>query len=145
MNDRPTQAAAPPALLDDVALLALVVAHGTDGTLHRDEVGALLDRLRALETDFGGDAEASLQRAAGRYDRVAVERLDAMAARVAHGLDADARSRVFAALVAVAEADGVVHPMEATLLRHLAHAWGVANWPADGALAFSVQASASAG
>ncbi|HLA64117.1 MAG TPA: TerB family tellurite resistance protein, partial [Rhodothermales bacterium] len=117
-----------PDLLDDLALLALVVAHGTDGRLHREEVDALLDHLRALEADFGSDAEVSLQRAAHRYERVGVDRMEDDAVRLGLGLDPDVRERAFAALVAIAEADGVVHKMEATLLRHVAHAWGIDGW-----------------
>lgn len=119
-------------LLDDLALLALVVAHGTDGSLHHDEVVALLDHLRALEADFdGASAEEALQRAAHRYESERVDRLEDDAARLAVALLPDVRTRAFAALVAIAEADGVVHPMEATLLRHIAHTWDLGAWPAE--------------
>lgn len=131
MPHNPPPPAGTPALLDDLALLALVVAHGTDGRLHQDEAGALLGRLRAIEADFGGDAEASLQRAAQRYESARIDRLEDDAARLGLALPPAARARAFAALVAVAEADGVVHPMEATLLRHVAQAWGLDAWPAD--------------
>src|SRR5688572_29019391 len=118
-----------PSLMDDVSLLALVLAHGTDGAIHGDEVRVLLDSLSALKDDLPGDAEKSLQRAAGHYERVPIEGLEDVTDRIARSLAPAPLARVFAVLVAVAEADGVLHPMEATFLRHLAQAWRVGTWP----------------
>jgi uncharacterized tellurite resistance protein B-like protein len=126
-------AGAAPSLMDDVALLALVLAHGTDGAVHADEVRVLLDSLSALKEDLPGDAEKSLQRAAGHYEGVQIEHLEDVADRIARALAPAPLARVFAVLVAVAEADGVLHPMEATFLRHLAQAWRVGIWPGAGA------------
>jgi hypothetical protein len=122
-------AGAAPSLMDDVALLALVLAHGTDGAVHGDEVRVLLTSLSSLRDDLPGDAEKSLQRAAGQYERVPIERLEDVTDRIARALPPAPLARVFAVLVAVAEADGVLHPMEATFLRHLAQAWRVGTWP----------------
>ena len=124
-----------PSSLDDVALLALVLAHGTDGAVHGDEVRVLLEKLSSLQDALPGDAEKSLQRAAGLYECFPVERLELVSDRIARSLEPAALTRVFAVLVAVAEADGVLHPMEATFLRHLGQAWRVGAWPSTGASA----------
>lgn len=109
----------------DLALVALVVAYGADAALNRREAGALLDELRLLEPSFSGSAEAALERAAAAYRESRVEHVEEAVGRLGVGLDARGRVEAFDALVSIAEADGAVRTMEATLLRHIGQAWGL--------------------
>ena len=118
--------------LADLALLTLVVAHGTDADLDPRETKALVHQLDLLSDAFGGDdvrsgAELSdlVERAVGAYGGLSVRDLDGVVLRLRDGLDATQRARAHAALVEVADADGVVHTMEKTFLRHVAQAWGL--------------------
>lgn len=118
--------------LDDLALLALVVAHGLDSDLNARETDVLVDRVAnaapALEGhELSGDQLSEIvRRSVERYRSLSVHDLDDVVETTRDAWDEGTRARAFAALVAVAEADGVVHTMERTFLRHLGTAWRVA-------------------
>ncbi len=116
--------------LADLALLTLVVAHGTDADLDPRETRVLVDQLDRIsgvlgDAISGADLSDLVERAVGAYGAVSVVGLDTVVARLRDALDAVQLARAHAALVQVADADGVVHTMEATLLRHVAQAWGL--------------------
>lgn len=112
--------------LRDLALLALLVAHGADAELDGREIDALAERLLGLEPALSGDDVIRLVReAAQAYAEVPVAGTDRIVARLGATLPRAVREAAFALLRAVAEADGVMHPMESTLLRHVARAWGI--------------------
>ena len=121
----------PAALLADVAVVALVVAHGMDADLDPRESRVAVENLTGLsETLTGtrlGMAELSthVEGAVTRYGHLTVPAFEALVESLARRLDADARAAAFAVLVSVAEADGVVRTMEQTVLRHIATAWDV--------------------
>ncbi|WP_420454973.1 TerB family tellurite resistance protein [Rubrivirga sp.] len=117
-----------PSPLDDLALLTLVVAHGTDADLDPRETRVLVRQLDALSDVFddahsGADLSDLVENAVEAYGRLSVRGLDDVVARLRDTLDTALLARAHAALVEVADADGVVHTMEKTFLRHLAQAW----------------------
>ena len=119
-----------PSPLADLALLTLVVAHGTDADLDPRETRVLVHQLDLLADTFqdapsGADLSHLVEDAVEAYGRLSVVGLDEVVARLRDTLDDDRRARALAALVEVADADGVVHTMEATFLRHVAQAWGL--------------------
>ena len=124
---------APPTPLEDLALLTLVVAHGTDADLDPRESRALVRQLDLLSDAFGDDAVHSgadlshlVEAAVEAYGALSVLGLDAVVGRLKERLSETERARAHAALVEVADADGTVHTMEKTFLRHVAQAWGLA-------------------
>jgi tellurite resistance protein len=126
----------PADLLADVTVVALAVAHGMDADLDPRESRVVIQRLSASAVALTGEpvsmAELShdVERAVARYGRLTVPEFEALVASVGGALGEEGRAAVFEILVGVAEADGVVRTMEQTLLRHIAHAWGVG--PPDG-------------
>lgn len=115
-------------VLADLALIALVVAHGTDADLDPRETRALVAQVEELARAFGEDPSgedlsAYVEGAIGAYRDLSVRGLDDVVERVRQRTSPAGLARIHAALVAVAEADGVVHTMERTVLRHIAHAW----------------------
>jgi tellurite resistance protein len=112
--------------LRDVALLALVIAHGADADLDPREIDAIADRLLTLDDRLSGDDVIVVFRdAACEYADMKVVNAEVVVARLADALNHDDRRRAFAMLRAVAEADGVMHPMESAFLRHVAQAWEI--------------------
>ena len=121
---------APTSPLADLALLSLVVAHGTDGDLDPRETHEMVHQLNVLsdwfhEVHSGEDLSKLVEHAVSAYGDVRVVGLDAIVQRLRDTLSLDDLARAHAALVEVADADGVVHTMEKTFLRHVAQAWGL--------------------
>lgn len=115
-------------VLADLALLSLVVAHGTDADLDPRETHALVEQVEALSQAFGHETSGEdlsdlVEGAVRAYGDLRVLGLDVVVERVGARTSPAGLARIHAALVAVAEADGRVHTMERTVLRHLAHAW----------------------
>lgn len=122
---------AEPTPLADLALLALVVAHGTDADLDPRESREMVRQLDRIATAFGDEASGAdlsglVEHAVRDYGQLSVIGLDTVVARLGAALTPAQTARAHAALVEVADADGKVHTMERTLLRHLAQAWGLA-------------------
>ena len=121
----------PASLLSDVAVVALAVAHGMVADLDPRESRVVIERLSASAVALTGEpvsmAELShhVEQAVRRYGRLTVPELEALVAATGEALGPDRRALVFAILVGVAEADGVVRTMEQTVLRHIAQTWGV--------------------
>lgn len=119
----------PPSALADLALLTLVVAHGTDAALDPRETHTLVRQLGLLAEDFqedghsGADLSDLVEAAVAAYGRVSVRDLDDVVDRLRTTLAPEDLARAHAALVRVADADGVVHTMEKAFLLHLAQAW----------------------
>ena len=112
--------------LADLTLLALVIAYGADADLDPREVDTLAEQLHALAPHLSGDDVILIvRRGAEAYLDTRVEGAETVVHRLAGALDADGRALAYEALEAVAEADERVHPMERTLLRHVAAAWGL--------------------
>ena len=116
--------------LADLALLTLVVAHGTDADLDPRETRVLVQQLDEVGEDLrdahsGADLSDLVEAAVKAYGALSVRDLDEVVDRLGRALDPAQVARVHAALVRVADADGVVHTMERTFLRHLAQAWGL--------------------
>lgn len=112
--------------LRGIALLALVIAHGADADLDSREIDTLADRLLSLEGSLSGDDVIVVFREAAReYAAMKVISAEDMVAQLAQSLDFRGRRRAFSLLRAVAEADGVIHPMESALLRHIAEGWDI--------------------
>jgi len=110
--------------LADLTLLALVIAHGADADLDPREVDALAGRLHGLAPELSGDDVIRIvQQGAQVYLDTRVEGAETVVHRLAGALSPDDLERAYEALQAVAEADEALHPMESTLLRHVATAW----------------------
>ena len=117
--------------LADLAVLTLVVAHGTDADLDPRETRMLVQQLGELSTlldpdvhsaaDLGAVVEAAVE----AYGSLSAVGLDAVVARFRDAVGPALLARSHAALVRVAAADGVVHTMERTVLLHIAQAWGL--------------------
>lgn len=120
-----------PTPLADLALLTLVVAHGTDADLDVRETRAIVTQLATLAEEISGDAVSGsdlsdvVEAAVEAYGDVRVQSLDAVVDRLRAALAPTLLARAHAALVAVATADGVVHTTEGAFLRHLAQSWGL--------------------
>lgn len=129
MGSTSERMAPPPSTpLADLALLALVIAHGTDADLDPRETRALVHQLDLLSDAFGdvrsgADLSDLVEEAVAQYGALSVPDLDEVVARLGAALDDGQRARAHAALVSVADADGVFHTMEKTVLRHMAQAW----------------------
>lgn len=111
--------------LRGIALLALLLAHGADAELDPREIDAIADRLLALESSLSGDDVIVVFREAAKTYALRDTLADDIIVELAHSLDMSARRRAFALLRAVAEADGVIHPGEFTLMRDVAEGWGI--------------------
>ncbi len=110
--------------LADLTLLALVIAHGADADLDPREVDTLATYLHRLAPRLSMEEVVEIVKEGGRaYLDTRVEGAETVVYRLAGALDADGRAQAYATLQAVAEADTVLHPMESTLLRHVAAAW----------------------
>ena len=117
-------AAFPEGALADLTLLALVIAHGADADLDPREVDTLSERLHSLAPQLSGDDVIRIvKEGAQTYLDTRVEGAETVVHRLAGALGPDDRARAYDTLRAVAEADDTVHPMESTLLRHVAAAW----------------------
>lgn len=114
-----------PVLLQRVAFAALLVASGGEGEFEAQELRTIAGRLRSRfpwsDVDIVTEAIAQALIDLGR---VSVEVGSAQVAELRDALDPQSLGLVFDDLAAVARADGSVHRMEATLLRHIADAWG---------------------
>ena len=124
-----------PTPLGDLAVLTLVVAHGTDADLDPRETRVLVEQIadlaHALDPDVhsGSDLSDVVEQAVAAYGALSVVGLDTVVARFRDAVSPPTLARSHAALVRVADADGHVHTMERTLLRHLAQAWGLDGAP----------------
>lgn len=120
----------PSSPLADLALLTLVVAHGTDADLDPRETQVLVQQLDEVGEELrdahsGADLSGLVEAAVAAYGELSIRDLDEVVARLRRTLDQAQIARAHAALVRVADADGVVNTMERTFLRHLAQAWGL--------------------
>lgn len=110
--------------LIDLTLLALVIAHGADADLDPREVDTLAERLHRLAPHLSGDDVIRIVKEGAKvYLDTRVEGAETVVHRLAGALTPNDRERAYEALEAVAEADEEMHPMESTLLRHVAAAW----------------------
>ena len=126
---------AEPGPLSDLAVLTLVVAHGTDASLDPRETRVLVEQIADLaavldpDVHSGADLGDVVEQAVDAYGDLSVVGLDTVVARFRDTVPAPTLARAHAALVQVARADGVVHTMERTVLRHLAQAWDLDGSP----------------
>lgn len=117
------------ATLTDFATLAFVIAHGADADLDTREMDILTERVdslsRTLMQKSLGEAKLGtiLQEATRQYHELAIADVNTVLDRLGRSLDPEQRAQVYAAFVEVAAADGMMHMMEQTLLRHIASAW----------------------
>jgi len=112
--------------LHDLALLALVIAHGADSDLDPREIDTIAERLFQIGDGLSGDDVIVVFRDAARaYMDMQVIGAEVIVENLGQQLDEDGRKQAFALLRAVAEADGIMHLMESTLLRHVAQAWDI--------------------
>lgn len=127
----PTRMDRPPSPLADLALLCLVVAHGTDADLDPRETQVVVEQLDRLAADLGEEAHSGfdlsglVETAVGAYGALSLRDLDDVVGRLRESLAPEVLARMHAALVRVADADGVVHTMEKAFLLHLAQSWGL--------------------
>lgn len=122
--------ASTPSPLADLAVLTLVVAHGTDADLDPRESHELVRQLDEVATELGDEISGAdlsdlVEAAVHTYGSLSVVGLDTVVGRLREALSPVHLARAHAALVGVADADGVVHTMEKTVLRHIAQAWGL--------------------
>ena len=119
----------PSPALTDFATVAFVIAHGADGSLDTREVGVLERRIESLATSLdlaplsGANVSQVVRTAGEAYIGMAVPEVDVVLDRLGRALDARQRAEVYGAFVEIAAADGSMHRMEQTLLRHIAAAW----------------------
>ena len=125
----PDSAADPSTTLTDFATLAFVIAHGADATLDTREMDVLSNRIESLARTLsltplsGTDLGAVLQKATLQYGELAIPDVNTVLDRLGRSLNPEQRSHAYAAFVEIAAADGTMHTMEQTLLRHIATAW----------------------
>lgn len=118
--------ASDPVLLQSVAFAALLVASGGEGELEAQELRTIAGRLRSRFPWSDDDiVTEAIAQALIHLGRVSVEVGSAQVAELRDALDTHSLRLLFDDLAAVARADGSVHRMEATLLRHIADAWDI--------------------
>jgi len=119
----------PTATLTDFATLAFVIAHGADANLDTRELEVLTHRVESVSQTLvdtpltAADVSGVLRAAAETYSGLAVADANPILDRLGRALTSEQRSEVYAAFVEIAAADGTMHLMEQTLLRHIALAW----------------------
>lgn len=115
-----------PARLEEMALVALIVASGGEGSISGSALDAILrwltDRFQDVDAVHRFDAFA---RAVARFEKASVTTFSTSVAELGRELSAPERTAAFCDLQRVAEADGVVHAVERTLLRYVADAWKI--------------------
>lgn len=115
-------------MIEDIALIALHLAHATDDDLAQEEVGemsASLQHWRRDETE--PTALAAIKAALETYVQAGAEAaFDGAVARVKTRLSASDRAVLVADLTAIALADGTMLDAELDVLNRLSEAWGVA-------------------
>ncbi len=121
---------AAPTPLADLALLTLVVAHGLDADLDPRESREVVRQLEQVALEIGDEISGAdlsdlVESAVQRYGSLSVVGLDTVVLRLRDALPPVHLARAHAALVGVADADGVMHTMEETVLRHIGQAWGL--------------------
>ena len=121
---------AAPSPLTDLALLTLVVAHGTDADLDPRESREVVRQLEQVAAELGDEISGAdlsdlVEAAVQGYGELSVVGLDAVVLRMRDAWSPVHLARAHAALVGVADADGVMHTMEETVLRHIGQAWGL--------------------
>lgn len=113
-------------LVEEVIFASLLVASGGEGDVDGAELRTIMDglgrRFRGVSADLQLEA---LARAVERFTVAPVAEFSTSIAELGHDLPLDGRKAILDDLFAVAYADGAVHPMERTLLRHIAGAWGL--------------------
>lgn len=121
---RPESASAD--LVEEVIFASLLVASGGEGDIDGAELRTIMNSLGRRFSDLGADLRLeALARAIERFTMAPVAEITTSIADLGGGLPRAGRRAILADLGAVALADGAVHPMERTLLRHIAEAWGL--------------------
>lgn len=110
--------------------MTLVIAHGTDADLDPRESHEVVRQLSQVAVEFGDEMSGAdlshlVESAVRAYGDLSVVGLDTVVGRLRATLSPAHLARAHAALVGVADADGVMHTMEKTVLRHIAQAWGL--------------------
>lgn len=120
VDDRPVWT-----LLHDIALLAIAIAHGSEGGIARDEIGRMIERLGGWRSDLDpDDLQGVIRTALEVFSEVdLVEVLQQCAVSVRERLPHALRLIVLDDLIAVAEADGTMNDYEADMIGSLAQAW----------------------
>ncbi len=130
--------------LEDVAVLYLALALGTDAELDQAELDLIIDRLTAWQVQTArGTVLGAVHRALALFEgaKVDEELVDAAIQRLRKSCSADERRSILDDLVSIAVADGKFLSEEGTLIHRLSSAWGV-HHPAQGSL-WNVFASGS--
>jgi uncharacterized tellurite resistance protein B-like protein len=120
VDDRPVWT-----LLHDIGLLAIAIAHGSDGGIDRQEISSMMARLGGWRPDLDSDdLQAVIRTALEVFSEVnLVEVLQQCAVSVRERLPHALRLIVLDDLIAVAEADGTMNRNEADMIGSLAQAW----------------------
>jgi uncharacterized tellurite resistance protein B-like protein len=117
------------AILTDFVTLAFVIAHGADADLDSREIEVLTHRAESLASTLvdtplsASDLSTVIQAATDAYAGLAISEVNGLLDRLGRALNSEQRGEVYAAFVEIAAADGTMHTMEQTLLRHIAVAW----------------------
>ncbi|MFT4605664.1 MAG: tellurite resistance protein [Rhodothermales bacterium] len=120
VDDRPVWT-----LLHDIALLAIAIAHGSEGGIDRHEISSMMTRLGGWRSDLDpDDLQAVIRTALEVFSEVnLVEVLQQCAVSVRERLPHALRLIVLDDLIAVAESDGSMNRNEADMIGSLAQAW----------------------
>lgn len=120
VDDRPVWT-----LLHDIALLAIAIAHGSEGGIDRDEISSMIQRLGGWRSDMDpDDLQAVIRTALEVFSEVdLIEVLQQCAVSIRERLPHALRLIVLDDLIAVAEADGNMNRNEADMIGSLAQAW----------------------
>lgn len=120
VDDRPVWT-----LLHDIALLAIAIAHGSEGGIDRDEISSMMTRLGGWRSDLDpDDLQAVIRTALEVFSEVnLIEVLQQCAVSVRERLPHALRLIVLDDLIAVAESDGSMNRNEADMIGSLAQAW----------------------
>lgn len=113
-------------LIEEVVFASLLVASGGEGDIDGAELQTIMGSLAHRFGDVGSDLQLeSLARAIERFTMAPVSDFTTSIAEFGAELPREGRRAILDDLSSVAYADGAVHPMERTLLRHIAEAWGL--------------------
>lgn len=114
-------------LLHDMALLYIVVAHGSDNKLQESEIGAMIMRLGVWQPDLDEDAIREIIRDALEFYATgpSKEDLDDSSTAILDTLSRSQRLEVLNDLVFIAEADGEYTQEEKNMIEVLTGVWGL--------------------
>ncbi|WP_457653527.1 tellurite resistance TerB family protein [Rhodocaloribacter sp.] len=114
-------------LLHDIALLYLIVAHGSDNSLSNAEIQVMIERLSEWQPDLTGEEVRSILREAlqGYSEGLETEEIHDTLDSIKRAFSRIQCFAVVNDLVSIAQTDGPLNEHAVSMIRSLADAWDI--------------------